>query len=90
VRFTPFFADQAEGPILLSPEVDNPQALQAGRMFALRDLGFLDVEPPQKGSSEFGPFRMTAAGRDAIARFCEPAVSGAAPARPIDTSWATI
>jgi len=35
----------------IAEDIDNPQALQAGRMFELRDLGFLDVEPPRKAST---------------------------------------
>lgn len=84
VRFTPFFAAQAHGPIMVEPDIDGPQALQAGRMFALRDLEYLEVEPPRGGSSEFGPFRITAAGRDAIARYREPAGPSVGA---MNTSW---
>lgn len=53
-------------------------------MSALRELGYLEVEPARGGSSEFGPFRITAAGRDAIARYREPAPRSVAA---MNTSW---
>jgi len=56
-------------------------------MSALRDSGLLDVEPAREGSSEFGAFRITAAGREAIARFRERGSAQSAQAGAIDTSW---
>ena len=84
VRFTPMFVEGAWGPVMVQPDIDGPQALQAGRMSALRELAYLEVEPATGGSSEFGAFRITAAGRDAIARYREPA---ARPVVAMDTSW---
>jgi pyrimidine deaminase RibD-like protein len=73
VRFRPFFVEQADGPISIEPHIDGHQELRAGRMFALRDLGYVEIAPPTAEENEYGPFQLTAAGRDAIARFCEPA-----------------
>jgi hypothetical protein len=36
-------------------------------MAALRELGFLEIEPPRSAGSEYGPFRLTEAGRAAVA-----------------------
>lgn len=73
VLFRPFFVEQADGPISIQPHIDGHQELQAGRMFALRDLGYVAIAPPTAEENEYGPFQLTAAGRDAIARFGEPA-----------------
>jgi pyrimidine deaminase RibD-like protein len=75
VRFRPFFAEQADGPISIEPHIDRHQELQAGRMFALRDLGYVEIAPPTAEENEYGPFQLTAAGRDAIGRFREPAAA---------------
>jgi DNA-binding PadR family transcriptional regulator len=58
-------------------------------MLALRDLGFLEIEP-REGGSGYGPFHITTAGREAIARFREPAAAGVAGAHSMDTSWARV
>ena len=87
IRFMPYFADHPPGPFRVIPPIDGHENLQAGRISALRELGLLDVEPAGEGSSEFGAFRITAAGRDAIARYREPGAAAPAPSRPMDTSW---
>ncbi len=70
-RFRPFFVNQTDGPIAIEPCIDGHQELQAGPMFALRDLGYVEIAPPTAEDNEYGPFLLTAAGRDAIARFPE-------------------
>jgi hypothetical protein len=85
VRFIPFFASQADGPIRVDPAIDGHEDLRAGAIVALCDLGYLDVAPPSSDSSEYGPFQLTAAGREANARFREAAP--AAQSAPQDTSW---
>ena len=81
VRFTPFFIQQADGPISIAPQIEGHQELRAGRMFALRDLGYVDIAPPTAEENEYGPFQLTAAGRDAIARWGEPAGAEATSSR---------
>lgn len=84
VRFTPFFVDEADGPIKVVPSVEDHEELRAGRMFALQELGFLELEPHAASSDEYGPFRLTAAGRemaDAVST-----VVAEAPVSPLDTS----
>jgi hypothetical protein len=84
VRFRPFFTAQSDGPIKVVPQIEGCEVLQAGRIFALHDLAFREVEPP-RGNNEFGVFWITAASRDAVARYRERI--GVAPARAMDTSW---
>ncbi len=83
-RFTPFFVDQTDGPTATEPHIEGYQDLRAGRMFALRDLGFLEVAPPTAEDHEYGPFQLTAAGRDAVARCPER------PAPEVTTSRAAM
>ena len=87
VRFRPFFIEEANGPISIEPHVDGHQELQAGPMFALQDLGYVEIAPSTAEGNEYGPFQLTAAGRNAIARFRDPAAPGADAASRTDTSW---
>jgi pyrimidine deaminase RibD-like protein len=67
VRFTPLFVDQVEGPVAIQPAIEGHEELHAGHMFALRDLGYVDLEPPTADDNEYGPFRLNEAGRGAVA-----------------------
>jgi hypothetical protein len=85
VRFTPFFVAQVQGPIRVDPHFPNPQLLQRGVMFALEELGFVQIAAPTSPNNEYGPVQITAAGRDAAARHFAGA-PGASTA-PVDLSW---
>lgn len=87
VRFTPFFIEEAAGPVGVDPSIDDCETLQAGSIFALRNLGYLEVAPPTAVGNGYGPFQLTHAGRDAIARFREPAARSDGPIAPADTSF---
>jgi pyrimidine deaminase RibD-like protein len=70
-RFRPFFVEQVDGPVGVKPHIDGHHELQAGPMFALRDLGYVEIAQPTTEENEYGPFQLTAAGRDAIAGLAE-------------------
>lgn len=85
-RFTPYFVEAEDGPIDVSPGVVDHLELTPGRMFALREHRFLEIEPPTSASNPYGPFRLTDAGRDAIARYLDPADPPEERASAVDTS----
>lgn len=49
--FRPFFGWQEDGPIRVIPRVDASGESTAARIFALRDLDFLELDPPTASAS---------------------------------------
>jgi len=85
VRFTPFFVQQADGPVRIDPDFANPQLLQRGVMFAFEELGFVQVAAPASQHNEYVPFQITAAGQDVAAMHFSGDEGGVAA--PVDLSW---
>ncbi|UTI64860.1 hypothetical protein NBH00_01320 [Paraconexibacter antarcticus] len=77
------FIQNEEHPVFVEPHVEGHETMLPGTMRALAEAGYLDVDPGAPG--EFGPFRLTEAGRAEAVRLARSTTR-----QPVDLSWEAV